>query len=211
MQLRQNWLIRTPLQYPCPNLSGTRSKRTPPADTKICEREFEFRQTDITDNDINGKAHAKEARVMGSEKSLKRAFTERFKKVVHSFDVMPEVLDARHPMEYRCYVTEKAIFAATAGGKRIILVWNKVDMVPKEVPNKYLEYLRNDSSTVVFRALFQKGHGKGKAGMSTLFASSVNISQCFGSANVFSLLKTTVEAVVSKHPWPSSFYDTKHG
>lgn len=119
----------------------------------------------------------------------RRAFMKEFKKVLENSDVILEVLDARDPIGCRCYEAERAIIAASGGSKRIVLVLNKVDMVPKEVVDKWLAYLRNDLPTVAFRASVQESRGKGQANMSALAASSVNTSECLGAATLLSLLK----------------------
>lgn len=124
-----------------------------------------------------------------AEDGSKRAFMKEFKKVVESSDVLLEVLDARDPIGCRCYEAERAIIGASGGSKRIVLVLNKVDMVPKEVSDKWLAYLRNEFPTVAFRASIQEGRGKGQANMSALAASSVNTSECLGAANLLALLK----------------------
>lgn len=121
--------------------------------------------------------------------SSRRAFMKEFKKVLESSDVILEVLDARDPIGCRCYDAEKAILSSSGGAKRIVLVLNKVDMIPKEVADKWLAYLRNEFPTVAFRASVQEGRGKGQAKMTALAASSVNTSECLGAANLLSLLK----------------------
>lgn len=119
----------------------------------------------------------------------RRAFMKEFKKVVESSDVILEVLDARDPIGCRCYDAERAILASSGGSKRIVLVLNKVDMVPKEIADKWLAYLRNEFPTLAFRASVQESRQKGQADMSALAASAVNTSECLGAANLLSLLK----------------------
>eukprot|EP00177_Eucheuma_denticulatum_P003005 GFKZ01005406.1.p1 GENE.GFKZ01005406.1~~GFKZ01005406.1.p1 ORF type:complete len:528 (+),score=70.39 GFKZ01005406.1:87-1670(+) len=125
----------------------------------------------------------------GAADQSKRAFMKEFKKVVESSDVILEVLDARDPIGCRCYEAERAVIAASGGSKRIVLVLNKVDMVPKEVTAKWLAYLRNEFPTIAFRASVQEGRAKGHADMSALAAAAVNTSECLGAANLLSLLK----------------------
>lgn len=125
----------------------------------------------------------------GSIDSSRRAFMREFNKVVDSSDVILEVLDARDPLGCRCYEAERAIVAASGGMKRIVLVLNKVDMVPKDVTDKWLAYLRNDFPTVAFRASIQEGRGRGQAKISALAATSLNTSECLGAENLLSLLK----------------------
>lgn len=70
--------------------------------------QVESRHADITGNDSDDKAYAKEARGMEPTESLRRAFLEKFKTVVDWSNVTLAVLDARDPVECRHYVTEKA-------------------------------------------------------------------------------------------------------
>lgn len=119
----------------------------------------------------------------------KRAFMKEFKKVIESSDVILEVLDARDPMGCRCYDAERAILASSGGLKRIVLVLTKVDMVPKEVADKWLSYLRNEYPTIAFRSSLQESRDKGQVEMSALAAPDVNVSGCLGANNLLSLLK----------------------
>lgn len=156
------------------------------ADAKIRERQFEQQQTNDDEKDED---ELEDENKGGPTDSSKRAFMKEFKKVVDSSDVILEVLDARDPLGCRCFEAEKTIMAKSGGNKRIVLVLNKVDMVPKLVTDKWLAYLRNDFPTIAFRASVQEGRGKGQASMSALAASSVNTSECLGASNLLSLLK----------------------
>lgn len=152
-------------------------------DAKIREREFAARE------DAAAGSSEALAGVAESSESSKRAFMKEFKKVVETSDVILEVLDARDPLGCRCYEAERSIMAQSGGAKRIVLVLNKVDMVPKEVTEKWLSYLRNDLPTIAFRASLQEGRGKGQASMSALAASSVNTGECLGATTLLSMLK----------------------
>lgn len=119
----------------------------------------------------------------------RRAFMREFKRVVESADVILEVLDARDPIGCRCYDAERSILAASGGAKRLVLILNKVDLVPKAVVDRWLAYLRNEFPTVAFRASTQNSGTVGQARMSALAASSVNVSECLGAGNLLALLK----------------------
>jgi nuclear GTP-binding protein len=121
----------------------------------------------------------------------RKAFMGEFKKVVDSADVILEVLDARDPVGCRCLDAERAIMAASSGSKRILLVLNKIDLVPAEVAAKWLTYLRNEFPTVPFRASIQKGNsgGVGQAAVTPLAATDVGTSDCLGAATLLQLLK----------------------
>lgn len=159
------------------------------ADAKVRERNFEGRQATATTGGSNNDDEEELNNGVSPADSSKRAFMKEFKKVLESSDVVLEVLDARDPMGCRCYEAERAIVAASGGTKRIVLVLNKVDMVPKEVAAKWLAYLRNDFPTVAFRASVQEGRGKGQANVSAMAATSINTSECLGASNLLSLLK----------------------
>lgn len=59
-----------------------------------------------------------------------RAFFREFRRVVDESDVLLEVLDARDPIACRCKAVEQAILEK---GKKIVLILNKIDLVPREV------------------------------------------------------------------------------
>eukprot|EP00178_Gracilaria_changii_P004385 TRINITY_DN1694_c0_g1_i1.p1 TRINITY_DN1694_c0_g1~~TRINITY_DN1694_c0_g1_i1.p1 ORF type:complete len:524 (-),score=83.73 TRINITY_DN1694_c0_g1_i1:1438-3009(-) len=151
------------------------------ADAKRRVAEFENRQQDENE--------ATQITPDAVHDSSRRAFMKEFKKVLESSDVILEVLDARDPIGCRCYEAEKAVLASSGGAKRIVLVLNKVDMVPKEIADKWLSYLRNEFPTIPFRASVEQSRSKGQAHMTALAASSVNTSECLGAANLLSLLK----------------------
>lgn len=128
-------------------------------------------------------------RVNAENDQSRRAFMREFRRVVDAADVILEVLDARDPIGCRCRDAERAVIASTGGTKRIVLVLNKVDLVPKAVADKWLAYLRNEFPTVAFRASTQSRGTVGHAAMSALASSDVNVSECLGAGNLLSLLK----------------------
>ena len=71
----------------------------------------------------------------------KKAFYREFKKVVELADVVIQVLDARDPLACRCPDVERYI-RQTNPNKRIILLLNKMDLVPREVGESWLKYFR---------------------------------------------------------------------
>ena len=64
-----------------------------------------------------------------------------------------EVLDARDPLGTRCPQMENAI--TSQPGKRLVLILNKADLVPRNVLEKWLQYLRREHATVVFKSSTQ--------------------------------------------------------
>ncbi|KAM8758715.1 guanine nucleotide-binding protein-like 3 [Rhynchonycteris naso] len=80
----------------------------------------------------------------------KKLYCQELKKVIEASDVVLEVLDARDPLGCRCPQVEEVI--VRGGQKRLVLVLNKADLVPKENLENWLNYLKKELPTVVFRA-----------------------------------------------------------
>ncbi|KAM7063510.1 guanine nucleotide-binding protein-like 3 isoform 3-T3 [Molossus nigricans] len=80
----------------------------------------------------------------------KKLYCQELKKVIEASDVVLEVLDARDPLGCRCPQVEEAI--VQGGQKKLVLVLNKSDLVPKENLENWLNYLKKELPTVVFRA-----------------------------------------------------------
>ena len=89
----------------------------------------------------------------------RRAYYKEFRKVVDAADVILEVLDARDPMGCRCRRVEQQILAA-GSDKRLVLVLNKIDLVPKSVLEKWMVYLRNEFPVLAFKASTQEKTSK---------------------------------------------------
>lgn len=87
------------------------------------------------------------------ESSLK-TFYKEFRKVVDAADVVLEVLDARDPLGSRCKQMEETILSSGTG-KRLVLVLNKIDLVPKENVEAWIKHLKNEFPTVAFKASTQ--------------------------------------------------------
>lgn len=85
----------------------------------------------------------------------RRQFFKHLRKVVHDSDVILEVLDARDPLACRSPALESMVLSAD-GKKRLILVLNKIDLVPAEVVKRWLVHLRREFPTVAFKASTQE-------------------------------------------------------
>ncbi|KAK7907484.1 hypothetical protein WMY93_016096 [Mugilogobius chulae] len=104
----------------------------------------------------------KEAEMQGLEKNVnfenensRKAYYREFKKVVEASDVILEVLDVRDPLGCRCPQVEQAVIQSGTN-KKIVLVLNKIDLVSKEIVEKWIKYLRNEFPTVAFKASTQQ-------------------------------------------------------
>ena len=101
---------------------------------------------DDADSDDHG------GRVSVGQASSRKTYDKVFKQVVEQADVVLYVLDARDPEGTRSRDVERSVMAAASGGKRLILVVNKVDLVPPKVLRDWLIYLRRFFPTVPLRA-----------------------------------------------------------
>ncbi|KKK26965.1 GTP-binding protein [Aspergillus rambellii] len=94
-----------------------------------------------------------------SKESSRRAFDKVFKKVTDAADVVLYVLDARDPEGTRSKEVEREIMAADGGSKRLILILNKIDLVPPPVLKNWLVHLRRYFPTLPLKA----SNGSGNA------------------------------------------------
>lgn len=104
-------------------------------------------------------------------------YMKELRRTMDEADVVLEVLDARDPMGCRCPAVERLItgrLSAQAGRpKRVILVLNKIDLVPPEVAARWVDYLRADFPCVAFKASTQKqAHNLGQSRGASLAATS---------------------------------------
>ncbi len=81
--------------------------------------------------------------------------------MLDSSDVVCIVLDVRDPMGTRCYHIEKYI-EEHAQFKHIVLILNKIDLVPTSVTYKWVKFLSKKFPTLAFRASVTKPFGKGQ-------------------------------------------------
>ncbi|KAL4893966.1 P-loop containing nucleoside triphosphate hydrolase protein [Aspergillus ambiguus] len=87
-----------------------------------------------------------------SKESSRRQFDKVFKQVVDAADVVLYVLDARDPEGTRSKEVEREVVAAAAGQKRLILILNKIDLVPPPVLKGWLVHLRRYFPTLPLKA-----------------------------------------------------------
>lgn len=93
----------------------------------------------MVDNDPNTK-------VMNQSK---KAFAKELKKVIEASDVVIEVLDARDPEGCRSLELEREIMTA---GKKVLLVVNKIDLVPPQNARIWQRHLRNEFPCILFKS-----------------------------------------------------------
>ncbi|NXB03410.1 GNL3 protein, partial [Cnemophilus loriae] len=97
----------------------------------------------------SGKSKGKTKKLLN--KNSKKSFCRELVKVLEASDVVLEVLDARDPMGCRCPQLEQAV-TCSGGNKKLLLVLNKIDLVPKDNVQKWLNYLKKEFPTVAFKS-----------------------------------------------------------
>ncbi|KAJ1675079.1 nuclear GTP-binding protein nug1, partial [Spiromyces aspiralis] len=153
-------------------------------------REFDEEHGSDFDSDSDGWMEgevAVDGALSGRKDNSRKAYYKEFKKVVENADVILEVLDARDPMGTRAPHIERMILESGTN-KRIILILNKIDLVPREVVEKWLKYLRHSFPTLAFKASTQEQ--RSNLGHSAAAASGgMNTSECVGADALIQLLK----------------------
>ena len=102
-----------------------------------------------------GEASAISASAGRAGEQTRRAFYKHIKVLMEKADILLVVLDARDPLACRAPAVE-ALALSLDPPKRVILVLNKIDLVPPEVVRHWLAYLRKDFPTVAFKASTQQ-------------------------------------------------------
>jgi nuclear GTP-binding protein len=127
----------------------------------------------------------------------KKAYIKDLKKVVESADVVIEVLDARDPEGCRNKDLEKQIVGQ---GKKLLIVVNKIDLVPPQNARMWQRHIRREYPCVLFKCNRQTQNDHLSSGTSLhrntmldnpdLVTKMVNTtSTTVGSENLMNILK----------------------
>jgi nuclear GTP-binding protein len=125
------------------------------AKARAAEYEGEADSADEMDEDDEDDLSDEEAgssAKQSSKEGSRKAFDKIFKQVVDSADVVLYVLDARDPEGTRSKEVERMVMASEGGEKRLILVLNKIDLVPPPTLKAWLIHLRRYFPTLPLRA-----------------------------------------------------------
>lgn len=145
------------------------------------QMEFNAKEELMRDNQEDS-FDARDIKTASLSTASKRAYYKEFNKVVEASDVIIEVLDARDPMGCRCLNIEKAILSKHMN-KKIILLLNKIDLIPREVVRQWLDYLRKEFPTVAFKSNTQKQSKNLSQGTTD------DMKGCLGADTLIQLLK----------------------
>ncbi|XP_038899884.1 guanine nucleotide-binding protein-like NSN1 [Benincasa hispida] len=121
-----------------------------------------------------------------------RVFYKELVKVIEASDVILEVLDARDPLGTRCIDMEKMVMKA-GPNKHLVLLLNKIDLVPREAVEKWLNYLREELPAVAFKCSTQEQRSnlgwKSTKTSKTKTSNVLKRSDCLGAETLIKLLK----------------------
>lgn len=103
--------------------------------------------------DGDGEADIKDRKDNSVEpgQASRRAYLRELKKVVDAADVLLQVLDARDPMGSRISPTMENMILSRSD-KKMVLVLNKIDLVPKDVVGQWLTVLRRSHPAIAVKA-----------------------------------------------------------
>ncbi|KAK1353229.1 guanine nucleotide-binding protein-like NSN1 [Heracleum sosnowskyi] len=164
------------------------------------KRKFELLEDDEEDQGFGNEAKgtAKNSGIVKIRDNSDRAFYKELAKVIEASDVILEVLDARDPIGTRCADVEKMVLRA-GYEKHLVLLLNKIDLVPREAVEKWLKYLREELPTVAFKCSTQEQRSNlgwksapktSKASKATAKPSNLlQTSDCLGAETLIKLLK----------------------
>ncbi|XP_073208532.1 guanine nucleotide-binding protein-like 3 isoform X2 [Lepidochelys kempii] len=125
------------------------------------------------------------------DKNSNKSFCRELKKVIEASDIVLQVLDARDPLGCRCSQVEQ-IITQSGGNKKLLLVLNKIDLVPRENLEKWLHYLKNEFPTVAFKSSMQLKDRSVQEKKLTKKRARIDLSRgsmCFGSECLLKLLR----------------------
>jgi nuclear GTP-binding protein len=139
------------------------------AETKADSYKMES-DRDLVDQEQLDSGVRDEARDSIYQKGQSKRIWGELYKVLDSSDVVIEVLDARDPMGTRCRRVEQYL-RKEKSHKHLILLLNKVDLIPTWVTQKWIAILSAEYPTVAFHASINNSFGK---------ASLINLLRQFG-------------------------------
>uniref|UniRef100_A0A3Q3VX65 Guanine nucleotide-binding protein-like 3 n=1 Tax=Mola mola TaxID=94237 RepID=A0A3Q3VX65_MOLML len=124
--------------------------------------------------------------------------------VIDASDVVIEVLDARDPLGCRCPQLEQSVLQRE-GNRKLLLVLNKIDLVPKENLEKWIQCLQQEFPVVAFKAATQIKDKTVQAKKSRIVASNEVLDKsrgaaCFGSSCLTQLLTSSAAETENDAP-----------
>ncbi|GIY22651.1 guanine nucleotide-binding protein-like 3 homolog [Caerostris darwini] len=137
---------------------------------------------------FEGVSHVQEETQLKENVPNFNTYFKELKNVVDNSDVVLEILDARDPLGCRCPQIEKLIIDSN---KKLVLVLNKIDLIPKKNLTDWLTYLRKSLPTVAFKASTQSQNNnlsRSKIPAVKLNENLQESSPCFGASFLMKIL-----------------------
>ena len=151
---------------------------------------------DARQQGLAGTATATTAVVVGGDEhapshgqSSRRAYLRSLKQVIESSDVILQVLDARDPLGTRVHPAVEAGILSHPD-KRMVLVLNKIDLIPKANVADWLTHLRRSHPTVALKA------GTARSGRSNESGRSSGIGRSEGEGALDTTMAVGVEGLL---------------
>lgn len=150
---------------------------------------------------------AESMRLPESDWEHRAMYMRELAQVIAESDVVVEVLDARDPLgcrsaevERRVLLSESALFGDS---KRLVLLLNKIDLVPCDVLAKWMRVLRRRFPVIAFKASTQSQRRKSQSRMrfqSATLRRKGTTSECVGADALMQLLKNYCRTLDLKAP-----------
>ncbi|KAM5148600.1 guanine nucleotide-binding protein-like 3 [Mantella aurantiaca] len=118
-----------------------------------------------------------------------KSFCIEVNKGIEASDVILEVLDARDPLGSRCLQAEQKVLQYP--NKKLLLVLNKTDLVPKDNIEKWLNYLNKELPTIAFKCSTQVREKNLPSNGPKARSTTVDISKgtvCYGGESLLRIL-----------------------
>lgn len=137
---------------------------------------------------------------MGTDPKLRKAkkqFMKEFHKILEMADIIIEVLDARDPINSRCKEAER-LLAMSKHEKKLIIVLNKIDLVPLPIVMAWKNELQKEYPVILFKANTQRqtiNFGQNKLYQNSLnknpelVADMMKSAKSLGTHKLFELIK----------------------
>ena len=111
---------------------------------------LEFNQKEEQSNSSSSSTDYRDGTPQAGQQS-RRAYLKELKKVVDTADVLLQVLDARDPQGTRIHPSVEDTILSRAD-KKLVLVLNKIDLVPRDVIAQWLSVLRRSHPCIAIKA-----------------------------------------------------------
>jgi nuclear GTP-binding protein len=128
---------------------GARTVEELMAQAQQSQADFSAKKASLKEGDDDTKVRHDNSVSAGQQS--RRAYLRELRKVIDSSDVILQVLDARDPINSRINPHMEDMIKSRAD-KKMVLLLNKIDLVPKQVVQDWLTYLRRSVPALAVRA-----------------------------------------------------------